>query len=86
MRRLCAWRGPCFPDSDFFRSRKKKKAAAAEAAEVMELDVDPAGIEPPVTRFTEEYREFLASQETAEETGIPAREECPEPEDAPEEE
>lgn len=53
---------------DFWKKRKKKAAAAAEAAETADLSgVDPAEIVPPETRYTQEYKDFLASRE-AEET------------------
>ena len=51
---------------DFLKSKKKKAAAEAEKAEVLELEVDAAGIDPPETRYTEEYREFLENREAAE--------------------
>ena len=54
---------------DFLKKKKKEEAAGSEAAEAMEAavldDSQLAGIEPPETRFTEEYREYLASQEDA---------------------
>ena len=54
---------------DFLKKKKKEEAAGSEAAEAMEAavldDSQLAGIEPPETRFTEEYREYLASQEAA---------------------
>lgn len=49
---------------DFLKSKKKK--AEAEKAEVLGLEVDPADIDPPETRYTEEYREFLEAQEAGE--------------------
>jgi hypothetical protein len=52
---------------DFLKSKKKK--AEAEKAEVLGLEVDPADIDPPETRYTEEYREFLETQETGERSG-----------------
>ena len=51
---------------DFFRSkRKKKKTGQGGAAAVpLELkDTEIAGIEPPETRYTQEYQDFLASRE-----------------------
>ena len=63
---------------DFLKSKKKKAEAEAEKAEVLGLEVDPAGIDPPETRYTEEYREFLETQETGERSG-----ELPEVENAP---
>lgn len=53
---------------DFLKSKKKKGEAAPEggAAEVQRLDdVESSGIEPPETRYTQEYQDYLAAQETA---------------------
>ncbi len=50
----------------FLKSKKKKaaEASAAEADGLMQLDGGGlAGIEPPETRYTQEYQDFLASQE-----------------------
>ena len=58
---------------DFLKRKKKKAEAEAEnaAAEVMELDdSELEGIEPPETRYTEEYKEYLAKLEAARE-GVP---------------
>ena len=54
---------------DWLRAKKEKRAAkkqdklvrklAAESPEPELLDADTEGIEPPETRFTDEYREFL---------------------------
>lgn len=57
---------------DFLKSKKKK--AEAEKAEVLGLEVDPADIDPPETRYTEEYREFLETQEAGE---LPEEENAP---------
>ena len=52
---------------DFLKRKKKKEEAEAEAEQVMELDdSELQGIEPPETRFTDEYKEYLASLEKAE--------------------
>ena len=51
---------------DFWKKRKKKAAAAAaaEAAATADLSgVDPAEIVPPETRYTQEYKDYLASRE-----------------------
>ena len=52
-----------------FLKRKKKRAQAAAESEAEPLgrldDVDPAMIDPPETRYTEEYQDFLAGQEAA---------------------
>ncbi len=57
---------------DFLKSKKKK--AEAEKAEVLGLEVDPADIDPPETRYTEEYQEFLEAQEAGE---LPEEENAP---------
>ena len=47
---------------DFLKSRKKKREETPEgaAAQVQRLDdVDLSGIEPPETRYTQEYRDYL---------------------------
>ena len=58
---------------DFFRSRKKKKELAARSTPerlVVDLNgVDPSAINPPETRFTQEYKDFLASQGAIDRTG-----------------
>ena len=51
---------------DFRKSKKKKDAAVPldEAAGMMSLDdADLSGIEPPETRYTQEYQDYLATQE-----------------------
>ena len=51
---------------DFWKKRKKKAAAAAaaEAAATADLSgVDPAEIVPPETRYTQDYKDYLASRE-----------------------
>ena len=63
---------------DFLKSKKKKAEAEVEKAEVLGLEADPADIDPPETRYTEEYREFLETQEAGERSG-----ELPEEENAP---
>ena len=68
---------------DFLKSKKRKK----ESGEVLSLgDVDSLEIDPPETRYTQEYRDFLASREAAEKgpadaAGDPAATEEPFPED-----
>ncbi len=54
---------------DFFRFRKKKTAETepvqpTEDAAVTPIEFDPAEIQPPDSRFTEEYQAFLDAQET----------------------
>ena len=67
---------------DFLKSKKKKDEPASqeEAGSVTELVVDPAGIDPPETRYTQEYQDFLASREDGV-RGAPAREEAAEEEE-----
>ena len=64
---------------DFLKSKKRKQAEAEAAAqaEVQALEVDPSEIDPPETRFTEEYREFLETQEAAQRSAAPTAEELP---------
>ena len=54
-----------------FLKRKKKAAAASEGDSdgLLTLGGVPEGIEPPETRYTQEYADFLASQEDAGERG-----------------
>ena len=57
---------------DRFKSKKKKgETAPAGETEVLRglEDVDLSGIEPPETRYTQEYQDFLASQEGSGECG-----------------
>ena len=53
---------------DFFRFRKKKTETDAlhssEDAAVKPIEFDPAEIQTPDSRFTEEYLAFLEAQET----------------------
>mgnify|MGYP006916177079 CR=1 FL=1 len=54
---------------DFFRFRRKKNAETkplqpSEDAAVTPIEFDPAEIEIPDSRFTEEYQAFLEAQET----------------------
>ena len=63
---------------DSFKSKKKKKSEETAGNEALELlPLDDAGIDPPETRYTQEYQEFLASQEAAERGGMPAEEGYP---------
>ena len=64
---------------DFLKSKKKRKAEAEAAAQaaVQTLEVDPSEIDPPETRFTEEYREFLETQEAAQRSAAPTAEDFP---------
>ena len=51
---------------DFLKSWKDKLTPNSKKEDEQLLnpgDVDPAEINPPETRFTQEYKEFLASQE-----------------------
>ena len=49
-----------FLKSKFGKNKEEKKT---ENDVVMTLKADPADIDPPETRFTEEYKDFLQSQE-----------------------
>ena len=45
---------------DFLKRKKKTGEAAPEADALLDLnDVDPAMIDPPETRYTQEYQDFL---------------------------
>ena len=67
---------------DFLKSKKKKEEVAARVEKMQRLDdVDPAEINPPETRFTEEYREFLETLEADEPSKTIAADE---PREAPE--
>ena len=49
---------------DFLKRKKKEKKAAPD--KVLSLDdVDPSAIDPPETRYTQEYQDFLAAQEAS---------------------
>ena len=48
-----------------FLKRKNRDAEAAKTETLTALDVDPAMIDPPETRYTKEYQAFLAEQEAA---------------------
>ena len=65
--------------ADWFRAKKQqwfgqKTDQEEQPAEVVRLDADLSEIEPPETRFTEEYREFLRDQEAARSEGPNKRE------------
>ena len=65
--------------ADWFRAKKQewfgpRTEEAETPAEVVRLDADLSEIEPPETRFTEEYREFLREQEAARSVGPNKRE------------
>ncbi len=54
---------------DFLKKKKKPEAIPENGPEeLLELGVDPAGIDPPETRYTQEYSDYLHSLEDAEET------------------
>ncbi len=63
---------------DFLKSKKKKGETVpeTEGGELLELGGDPAGIDPPETRYTQEYQDFLASREADERNVAPAGEAC----------
>ncbi len=59
---------------DFFRSKRRKKKTGPEEEKAVLMDLDDtgiAGIDPPETRFTQEYKEFLESREAAGERIMP---------------
>ena len=65
--------------ADWFRAKKQqwfgqKTDQEEQPAEVVRLDADLSEIDPPETRFTEEYREFLREQEAARSEGPNKRE------------
>ena len=65
--------------ADWFRAKKQqwfgqKTDQEEQPAEVVRLDADLSEIEPPETRFTEEYREFLREQEATRSEGPNKRE------------
>ena len=65
--------------ADWFRAKKQqwfgqRTEQEEQPAEVVRRDADLSEIEPPETRFTEEYREFLKQQETARSEGPNKRE------------
>ena len=47
----------------FLKSRFGRKKEKKENDEVMTLSTNTSGFVPPETRFTEEYKDFLASQD-----------------------
>lgn len=47
----------------FLKSRFGRKKEKKENDEMMTLSTDTSGFVPPETRFTEEYKDFLASQD-----------------------
>lgn len=60
---------------DFLKRKKKTGEAAPGADALLDLDdVDPAMIDPPETRYTQEYQDFLAQQEAAGQGGEPGAE------------
>ena len=60
---------------DFLKRKKKTGEAAPEADALLDLsDVDPAEIDPPETRYTQEYQDLLAQQEAAGQGGEPGEE------------
>ncbi len=63
---------------DFLKSKKKKEepAPTAETEVPVSLDdVDLSGIEPPETRYTQEYQDFLATLDGAVKSEAPSGEE-----------
>lgn len=62
--------------ADWFRAKKQEWFGHPEEqpAEIQPLDADLSEIDPPETRFTEDYREFLKQQESARSEGPNKRE------------
>ena len=54
----------------FLKSRFGRKKEKKENDEVMTLSTDTSGFVPPETRFTEEYKDFLASQDATSQDAI----------------
>ena len=49
---------------DFLKRKTKKEDAAPEAENAIDFsEVDLSVVDPPETRFTQEYKEFLETQE-----------------------
>lgn len=73
---------------DFLKSKKKRSGAVSgngtDGLAALD-DADLSGIDPPETRFTQEYREFLESMEDAGRSGSPSGEAGACAEAAPEE-
>ena len=74
---------------DFFRKRKRKKKSESvsviETDQLMGLDdVAPSEINPPETRYTKEYQDYLASLEAAEQQRSRSEEGASESDAAPE--
>lgn len=57
-----------------FLKKKKKEEPAPDAVTALNTDM-LEGIEPPETRYTREYKDFLASQEQEERCGEAPEEE-----------
>lgn len=67
---------------DFLKRKKKPAEAAEESENGGLLPLDEAGLEgidPPETRYTQEYREFLEAQEAGENAGEPPEEDEEQP-------
>ena len=62
--------------AEWFRAKKQEWFGHREEqpAEIQPLDADLSGIDPPETRFTEEYQEFLKQQEARNAEGPNKRE------------
>ena len=62
--------------ADWFRAKKQQWFGGQEEqpAAVQPLEADLSEIDPPETRFTEDYREFLKQQEAARSEGPNKRE------------
>lgn len=62
--------------ADWFRAKKQQWFGGKEEqpATFQPLEADLSEIDPPETRFTEDYREFLSQQEAARSEGPNKRE------------
>ena len=62
---------------DFLKRKKKKADAAEESESAVVLPLEESGLEgidPPETRYTQEYKEFLDAQEAGENAGAQSEE------------
>lgn len=67
---------------DFLKRKKKKADAAEESESAVVLPLEETGLEgidPPETRYTQEYKEFLDAQEAGENTGAQPEEDGAQP-------
>ncbi len=67
---------------DFLKRKKKKADAAEESESAVVLPLEETGLEgidPPETRYTQEYKEFLDAQEAGENAGAQPEEDGAQP-------